>query len=103
MRRILTTTFLTGVLLTPAGAFAEEQKSDNDISGLENVIVTANKRAENIQAVPTAVSAISAEQLKDLGVTNALDIAQFTPGVQVMAVNAGTTNFFSIRGATEDD
>ncbi len=71
--------------------------------GLENIIVTANKRAENIQTVPTAVSAISAEQLKDLGVTNALEIAQFVPGVQVMAVNAGTTNFFSIRGATEDD
>jgi len=105
MRRFLTTTFLTGVLMSPAAILAEEQQApdNNDTIGLENIIVTANKRAENIQTVPTAVSAISAEQLKELGVTNALDIAQFTPGVQVMAVNAGTTNFFSIRGATEDD
>jgi len=103
-RALLSSTIISGaaILALPAGAFAADADT-KDPSGLENIIVTANKRAENIQTVPTAVSAISAEQLKDLGVTNALDIAQFTPGVQVMAVNAGTTNFFSIRGATEDD
>jgi len=102
-RALLTTTFISSAaaLFSPLAVLAADP-SDKD-AGLENVIVTANKRAENIQTVPTAVTAISAEQLKDLGVTNALDIAQFTPGVQVMAVNAGTTNFFSIRGATEDD
>ena len=107
---LLTTTILAGAALSlaPFSAYAADEQDtkmsvSKDDGGLANIIVTANKRAENIQTVPTAVSAISAEQLKELGVTNALDIAQFTPGVQVMAVNAGTTNFFSIRGATEDD
>jgi iron complex outermembrane receptor protein len=101
---LTTTTALIALAATPALADADNpSSSDKDNNGLENIIVTANKRAENVQTVPTAVTAISAEQLKEMGVTNALDIAQFTPGVQVMAVNSGTTNFFSIRGATEDD
>jgi iron complex outermembrane receptor protein len=106
--RVLLTTSTALIALAAAPALADADaaatsSSDKDNSGLQNIIITANKRAENIQTVPTAVTAISAEQLKDLGITNATDIAQFTPGVQVMSVNAGTTNFFSIRGATEDD
>ncbi len=105
-RTLLTATtalIALAALTTTSAALADADNPPEKDAGLENIIVTANKRAENIQTVPTAVTAISAEQLKDYGVTNALDIAQFTPGVQVMAVNSGTTNFFSIRGATEDD
>jgi iron complex outermembrane receptor protein len=70
---------------------------------IEQIIVTANRRAENLQTVPTSVSAVTAEQLKDLGVTSTTAIAQYVPGVQLMTVNSNTDNFFSIRGATQND
>jgi len=90
------------VLATPAAA-ADAETDRDDNSGVEQVIVTANRRAENLQAVPTSVSAVTADQLKDLGVTSATAIAQYIPGVQLMTVNSNTDNFFSIRGATQND
>ena len=46
----------------PAGATAETNV------GLEDIVVTATKRSENLQIVPVAVSAISASQLASKGV-----------------------------------
>ncbi len=84
-------------------AWAAETDTENDNGGIEQIIVTANRRAENLQLVPTSVSAVTAEQLKDLGITSTTAIAQYVPGVQLMTVNSNTDNFFSIRGATQND
>jgi len=94
---------VVAIMAPPAAAADAAENSDNDNSGVEQVIVTANRRAENLQAVPTSVSAVTSEQLKDLGVTSTTAIAQYVPGVQLMTVNANTDNFFSIRGATQND
>lgn len=94
---------VTALAAPAAAAEAAAENSDSDNSGVEQVIVTANRRAENLQAVPTSVSAVTSEQLKDLGVTSTTAIAQYVPGVQLMTVNANTDNFFSIRGATQND
>lgn len=105
MRRSFRTETALGAiffLLAQAGVFATDADS-NSSDGLENIIVTANRREQNIQNIPTSVSAVSAAQLKELGVTSTTGIAEFVPGVQLMAVNTGTDNFFSIRGATQND
>jgi iron complex outermembrane recepter protein len=99
----ITMTSLVATVLAPSASAAEAEADNNDKSGVEQVIVTANRRAENLQAVPTSVSAVTAEQLKDLGVTSTTAIAQYVPGVQLMTVNSNTDNFFSIRGATQND
>ncbi|MEA3135465.1 MAG: iron complex outerrane recepter protein, partial [Gammaproteobacteria bacterium] len=85
----------------PAWAAGVEANDDN--TGIEQIIVTANRRAQDLQVVPTSVSAITADQLKDLGITSTTGIAQYVPGVQLMSVNSNTDNFFSIRGATQND
>lgn len=82
---------------------ADAVDSDSESGGIEQIIVTANRRAEDLQTVPTSVSAITAEQLKDLSVTSTTGIAQYVAGVQLMTVNSNTDNFFSIRGATQND
>lgn len=51
--------------------------------GLEEVVVTARKREESVQEVPIAVSAFSADQLKDAGVSNIADLASQVPGMQM--------------------
>ena len=48
---------------------------------LEEVVVTARKRAENLQDVPMSVTAISAEQLERLGIRDLKDVTRYTPGV----------------------
>ena len=72
-------------------------------SALEEVIVTAQKREESIQDVGIAITAFSGEQLDALGITDSTAIAEFTPGVHISGNNAGYTQQFTIRGATQND
>ena len=48
-------------------AWAQDEAPSNAI---EEVIVTATKRAESVQTVPIAISAISGEELENRGITN---------------------------------
>jgi|GEM_PF-281271 len=63
--------------------------------GLEEVVVTARKREESVQEVPIAVSAFSADQLKDAGVSNIADLANQVPGLQM---DSGGISQIWIRG-----
>src|SRR3981189_2378033 len=102
----LLTSAMTALLVGPLSvqpAWAGGVEADNENSGIEQIIVTANRRAQDLQVVPTSVTAITADQLKDFGITSSTGIAQYVPGVQLMSVNSNTDNFFSIRGATQND
>lgn len=90
----------TGTLLTFPGALRGGTSVGD---GIEQVIVTANRRARNPQTVPTSMSAVTAEDIKSLGVISTTDIAQYVAGAQLMAVNSNTDNRFSIQGATQND
>ena len=50
---------------------------------LAEVIVTAQKRSENIQDVPISVIALSSQQLKDSGVSDIKNLTVLTPGLTV--------------------
>ncbi|MCY4164849.1 MAG: TonB-dependent receptor [Gammaproteobacteria bacterium] len=47
---------------------------------LEEIVVTARKREESIQDIPIAVTAFTADDIRELGLTSVDDIALFTPG-----------------------
>jgi iron complex outermembrane receptor protein len=66
---------------------------------LEEVVVTAEKRSENIQQVPIAVTAISAEALQERHIFDSSQIPEIAPSLQQQSINnqVGATNF-SIRG-----
>lgn len=68
-------------------------------SGLEDIIVTARRRAESAQTVPVAVSVVSAESLQQHQVTSAFQLVNLTPSLQVQSANqeVGAVNF-TIRG-----
>ncbi|MBN7795577.1 TonB-dependent receptor [Parahaliea mediterranea] len=70
---------------------------------LEEVIVTAQKREQNLQDVPVAVTAFTGEQMSALGVQESFDIAAFSPGVHISGNLAGQNTQFSIRGVTQND
>ena len=72
-------------------------------SALEEVIITAQKREQNLQDVPVAVTAFTGKQMAALGVQKSYDIAAFSPGVHISGNLAGQNTQFSIRGVTQND
>ncbi len=50
---------------------------------LEEVIVTATKRAESLQDIPVAVNAFSADTIQEAGINNAGDLAILTPALNI--------------------
>src|ERR1700730_3432421 len=65
-------------------------------TGLEEIVVTAQRREENIQRVPIAVSAATAEQLRSAGITDTSQLAEVVPGLD-FTYTAGSTEV-RIRG-----
>ncbi len=57
--------------------------SNEDQGTLAEIVVTAQKRAENLQDVPIAISTVSGAQLAALAATNITAIADSTPGLQM--------------------
>lgn len=64
---------------------------------LEEVIVTAQKREENVQSIPIAVTALSEETIRNANMLNIDDIARHVPGFTVSSYNQVTPQPF-IRG-----
>lgn len=66
---------------------------------LQEIIVTAQKRSENVQKVPIAISVVDSEELQDRHIFEASQLQYVVPSLQQQSVNnqVGATNF-SIRG-----
>ena len=63
-----------------------------------DVIVTANKRAENIQKVPLAVSVVTPAQLASAGVRNFTDLGKIAPSLVVRPAEQPQNSNISLRG-----
>ncbi|CAN0578346.1 unnamed protein product, partial [Ectocarpus sp. 12 AP-2014] len=67
---------------------------------LEEVVVTAKKRAENVQDVPIAISAFTGDTLQEVGVSRAGQLADFVPGLEISApAGEGSQLLVFLRGA----
>lgn len=111
MRFLLsTTTALTLIGFTSIGAYAQESSTDNTSAVksrnsllLDEVIVTAQKKSENVQSVGIAITALNGDQLEKLGIENSTEIAKFTPSVSISGSFAGQQQQYVIRGVTQND
>lgn len=74
---------------------------------LEEVVVTAQKRAENLQDVPISITAISSSDLEARGASSLVDVGNFAPNVQLDqgAFLAGSSQIMTayIRGIGQRD
>jgi iron complex outermembrane receptor protein len=57
---------------------------------IEEIVVTARKRVENIQDVPVAITAFSAEKLNEGGITNIANFGDRVPNVELESGNGAT-------------
>lgn len=71
-------------------------------SVLEEVVVTAQKREQQLQDVGVSVSAFTGDQMKALGVTNTVEITQQVPGLQVNTWSPTITTF-NLRGVSQNN
>jgi iron complex outermembrane receptor protein len=93
-------TIAIAMLLGPAFVAAPVQAAD----ALEEVIVTARKREENLQQVPVAINVFTADALKDRQIDNLVDMQSSTPNItmsETSGLQAGSLSVF-IRGIGND-
>jgi iron complex outermembrane receptor protein len=64
-----------------AAQTADDQRASN--STLEEIVVTARKRAENLQSTPIAISALSAQALEEHNVTTVQKIGELAPNMNI--------------------
>jgi iron complex outermembrane recepter protein len=87
-----------------AGNDTPETGSAAPSGGLDEIIVTAQRRAENLQTVPVAVTAINEQQLGQRFATDFRDIQGLAPGLVVGTNSAFPGNAqLTIRGLTSGD
>ena len=84
-----------GVIVAPRPAIAQEAM-------LEEIIVTARKREESVQDIPIAVSAFTADDIRELGLLSVDDIALYTPGFSFQSGFGRQLRHRSPRGARPD-
>ena len=84
----------------PAAVAAEpEQRQRN---GIEEVIVTAQRREQSAQDVPVSVTVFTPEQLSNANITGASDLASYTPSLAANSRFGNDNASFAIRGFTQD-
>jgi len=82
---------------------ATKAQSDKDTK-LEEVLVTAQKRSQNVQNIPITIQALTAKDINQLGIKSSTDIGQVMPNVDIaLPSGAGSQPIITIRGIGLND
>src|ERR1700738_1245356 len=71
-----------------------------DVSALQEIVVTARKRQENLQDVPLSIDVFTKKDMQNLGITGFDDFAQKVPSISFISVGPGT-QLFVMRGVSD--
>jgi len=84
---------ISALMAAPAAtAMAQDQSEASSEFLLEEVIVTARKRTENLQTVPQSIQAISEQTIIDSGVRGMSDYVRFIPSLNIVEQLAGNAS-----------
>ena len=67
---------------------------------LQEVVITARKRTENLQDVPESIDVFTSKDLENLSISQFEDYATKTPSVTFVSIGPGQTQFF-MRGVSD--
>jgi outer membrane receptor protein involved in Fe transport len=79
-------------------ALATPAVAQDDEPLLEEIVVVAQKREQNIMDVPVAITAVTGAQIEASGIKDVFDLQQNVPGLIVGRSQTATTSNFAIRG-----
>lgn len=92
----------TGVAASLSFASVNAQEAEEQV--LEELIVTAQKRAETTQSVPISITAINGDQLNEIGIDESDELGQFIPGLEISTSSGeGSQLITFLRGAGLND
>ncbi|MCY4362368.1 MAG: TonB-dependent receptor [Gammaproteobacteria bacterium] len=94
--------YLYAAIFTPLVSLSLIFSGSVNAAVLEEIIVTAQKREQNLQDVGISVTAFSGQQLDNLGATNTTDITQQSPAVQLFTYTPSII-VFNIRGVSQNN
>ena len=88
----------SAVVLAGLGATSVAQAQEADSQTIDSIIVTAQKREQNLQDVPVVVTAVGAKLLQDTGVKDIKDLTILTPGLTVTSTSSEASTTARVRG-----
>jgi iron complex outermembrane receptor protein len=106
MRRVPSHLSIAGAMVVlaclagPRDALAAEAAAEGP--KLEEVVVTAQRREQNLQEVGTSITAFDAKQIEEFGVKDVTEIASQVPGLQYNQYGA-TVTIYNLRGVSQND
>ena len=74
--------------------------ADSSTGALQEIVVTARKREENLQDVPLSIDVFTKKDLQNLGITNLDDYAEKVPSISFISIGPGT-QLFVMRGVSD--
>ncbi len=83
-------------------ALAQQTEAETGVVPFGEVVVTAQRREQNIQDVGIAVTPLGEEALQDLNITTATDIVRAVPSLKMNAYSSAQV-VFNIRGVSQND
>ncbi len=105
MKKKIAALIAASMLTSPAAAWAQDAapapQAAEDQGGLEEIIVTAQKRAEGLSDVPISISAVSGKQVEAYGQTNLEQISSSVPNLKI--TQTAIANRIAIRGIASGD
>ena len=105
--RVSTSALALCLAIAATPAWAQEAPPAPETEGLQEIVVTAQRRSESLQDVPIAISVFSAEAITEQGVGNLASLSRLTPNVTLDGGTpfSGSTAVMSafVRGIGSDD
>lgn len=77
----------------PASPTATDQ-----VTNVDDIVVTAQRRAQNVQDVPISVTAVSGDNLVQAGVASAADLGRVVPNLNIKLATGASSPVYTIRG-----
>ncbi|MET0168475.1 MAG: TonB-dependent receptor, partial [Vicinamibacterales bacterium] len=92
--RIVLSCMTTLLSVTPG--YAAEESPEPERNQLEEIVVTAQKREQNIQDTPLSITAVTGDALDKIGITTVQELNRIDPALQIGQATGTVTTF--IRG-----
>lgn len=94
---LLTTTAIWAGIATPAYAQEVPASASDEQTGIDEIVVTAQKKEESLQDAAIAIDVVTGDDLEAQGVTNARDITKLVPALTLGNGGGQNTSLF-LRG-----
>ncbi len=101
---LLASAALAVVLVAHAGTSRAQTAPPSSAPQVQEVVVTAQRRSENVQNVPVSVQTVSAKEIQALGIKQTEDLGQITPNLTIASPEgSGNQPLITIRGIGLND